>query len=201
MRLMRTASHSLHAPPHLVLMHSLQRRNKVIHSEKPGRHHLPKAVMSRFPVAGQGMHWYTDKPAFKISKQRNRKAIFDLELQWQWYKSSRAYTLSHFSLSMAFPRQEYWSGLPAISFSRGSSWPRDRTQFSFLAGRFFTTWVALAWWGLAAKEGRDLSIFVCWKARDHSKKILKIRETASLQSSRGGRTGKIKITDERLNLK
>ena len=112
MRLMRTASHSLRAPPHLVLMHSLQRRNKVIHSEKPGRHHLPKAVMSRFPVAGQGMHWYTDKPAFKISKQRNRKAIFDLELQWPWYKSSRAYTLSHFSLSMAFPRQEYWSGLP-----------------------------------------------------------------------------------------
>ena len=31
------------------------------------------------------------------------------------------------SLSMGFSRQEYWSGLP-FSFSRGSSWPRDRTR-------------------------------------------------------------------------
>ena len=31
--------------------------------------------------------------------------------------------------SMGFSRQEYWSGF-AISFSRGSSWPRDRTQVS-----------------------------------------------------------------------
>ena len=28
----------------------------------------------------------------------------------------------------------------AISFSRGSSWPRDRTCVSCTAGRFFTTW-------------------------------------------------------------
>ena len=28
----------------------------------------------------------------------------------------------------------------AISFSRGSSWPRDRTQVSCIAGRFFTDW-------------------------------------------------------------
>ena len=27
-----------------------------------------------------------------------------------------------------------------IPFSRGSSWPRDRTQASCIAGRFFTTW-------------------------------------------------------------
>ena len=29
----------------------------------------------------------------------------------------------------------------AISFSRGSSWPRDRTQVSHIAGRFFTLWI------------------------------------------------------------
>ena len=29
----------------------------------------------------------------------------------------------------------------AISFSRGSSWPRDQTQVSGIAGRFFTVWV------------------------------------------------------------
>ena len=28
----------------------------------------------------------------------------------------------------------------AISFSRGSPWPRDRTQVSCIAGRFFTLW-------------------------------------------------------------
>ena len=28
----------------------------------------------------------------------------------------------------------------AISFSRGSSWPRDRTRVSCIAGRFFTVW-------------------------------------------------------------
>ena len=35
-------------------------------------------------------------------------------------------------LSMAFSRQEYWSGLPF-----GSSRPRDRTQVFCIAGRFF----------------------------------------------------------------
>ena len=34
----------------------------------------------------------------------------------------------------------------AISFSRGSSWPRDRTQVSCIVGRLFTVW---ATWGLA----------------------------------------------------
>ena len=45
------------------------------------------------------------------------------------------------SLSLGFSRQEYWSGWGmAIPFSRGSSWPRDRTQLCCFAGRFFTIW-------------------------------------------------------------
>ena len=44
------------------------------------------------------------------------------------------------SLSMEFSRPEHWNG-PAIPFSRGSSLPRDRTQDSHIAGRFFTFWV------------------------------------------------------------
>ena len=40
---------------------------------------------------------------------------------------------------MGFSRQEYWSGF-AISFSRGSSQPRDRTQVSCVAGRRFNLW-------------------------------------------------------------
>ena len=30
--------------------------------------------------------------------------------------------------------------IPAISFSRGSSWPRDQTRVSCIAGKFFTVW-------------------------------------------------------------
>ena len=41
--------------------------------------------------------------------------------------------------SMGFSRQEYWRGLP-ISFSRGSSWPRDQTQVFRIAGRCFNLW-------------------------------------------------------------
>ena len=39
------------------------------------------------------------------------------------------WTLAHQApLSIRFPRQEYWSGLPF--FSRGSSWPRNWTHVS-----------------------------------------------------------------------
>ena len=38
-----------------------------------------------------------------------------------------------------FSRLEYLERI-AISFSRGSSWPRDQTQVSHIAGRCFTIW-------------------------------------------------------------
>ena len=41
--------------------------------------------------------------------------------------------------SMGFSRQKYWTGLP-FSFSRGSSWPRDRTLVSRIPGRHFNLW-------------------------------------------------------------
>ena len=40
-------------------------------------------------------------------------------------------------LSMGFSRQEYWSGLPVPSPGE-SSRPRNQTQVSCIAGRFFT---------------------------------------------------------------
>ena len=40
---------------------------------------------------------------------------------------------------MGFSRQGYWSGLTFTS-PRGSSQPRDQTQVSCTAGRFFTDW-------------------------------------------------------------
>ena len=40
---------------------------------------------------------------------------------------------------MGSDSQEYWSGQPAIPCSRGSSWPKNWTWVSCMAGRFFTT--------------------------------------------------------------
>ena len=42
------------------------------------------------------------------------------------------------SVHGVFSRQEYWSGWPAMLSSRGSSQPKDWTQVSCIAGRFFT---------------------------------------------------------------
>ena len=50
------------------------------------------------------------------------------------------WTVAHqVPLSMGYSRQKYWSGV-AIPFSRGSSWPRDWTRVSCIAGGFFTIW-------------------------------------------------------------
>ena len=42
----------------------------------------------------------------------------------------------------------------AISFSRGSSWPRDWTQVSCIAGRCFTLW--------ATREAQDIASLITW---------------------------------------
>ena len=41
---------------------------------------------------------------------------------------------------MKFSRQEYWSGKPAILFSRGSSQCRNQSWVFCIAGRFFAIW-------------------------------------------------------------
>ena len=52
------------------------------------------------------------------------------------------WTIAHqASLSIRFPRQEYWSGYPlSIYFSRGISLSRDWSQVFWIIGRFFTNW-------------------------------------------------------------
>ena len=83
-------------------------------------------------------------------------------------------------LFMGFSRQGYWSGV-AISFSRGSSQPRDRTQISCTAGRCFTIWATretrwLEWalikydcsiWLMSVSEGE------LWTQRQTFKKDVK----------------------------
>ena len=51
--------------------------------------------------------------------------------------------------SMEFSRQEYQSGLPFHSAGE-SSWPRDRTEVSSIARKFFTVW--------ATREALSLSV-------------------------------------------
>ena len=67
-----------------------------------------------------------------------------LESPWNCYLLScvqlfvTPWTVTHPApLSIGFPRQEYWV---AISFSRGSSQPRDQTQVSWITGKFFIIW-------------------------------------------------------------
>ena len=48
----------------------------------------------------------------------------------------------------------------ASSFSRGSSWPRDWTQVSHIAGRFFTTW--------ATSETYTYFVENCWNEQSCS---------------------------------
>ena len=54
-----------------------------------------------------------------------------------------------------FSRQDYWSRLP-FPFSRGSSWPRDWTLVSCIAGRFFTIWTI--------RRKRNFTWFLIWKS-------------------------------------
>ena len=47
----------------------------------------------------------------------------------------------------------------AISFSRWSSWPRDWTQVSCIAGRFFTVWAMRRENARGQKHGKDSLLF------------------------------------------
>ena len=55
------------------------------------------------------------------------------------FNSVTPWTVTHQApLSMGFSRQEFWSGCHALL--QGIFQPRDRTQVSCIAGRFFTIW-------------------------------------------------------------
>ena len=55
----------------------------------------------------------------------------------------------------------------AVPFSRGSSQPRDWTQLSHIAGRFFTSWATReAWQGWVQVAGLSSGTIVTWKKRE-----------------------------------
>ena len=94
--------------------------------------------------SNSGQMWYmkctlTGKDAEQEVEQKRKK-------ERKWSRSGMSDSLGPHGLqptrllpSMGFSRQEYWSGVP-FSFSRGSSWPRNRTQVSHIVDRRFTIW-------------------------------------------------------------
>ena len=70
----------------------------------------------------------------------------DLYGVWWWF-SRQVMSDSHFLMDCSLPGSSVHGILQArilewvaISFSRGSSWPRDRSRVSCVAGGFFTDW-------------------------------------------------------------
>ena len=78
------------------------------------------------------------KGCWKLGKQQGSMSVVCNQSLSRVQLSATPGTVTHqSSLSMGFPQQEYWSGLP-FAFSRGYSRPRDGTRISRIAGRFFT---------------------------------------------------------------
>ena len=93
-------------------------------------------------------------------------------------------------LPWGFPRQEYWSELPCPPL--GDLQPRDRTQVSCIAGRFFTIWatgrLSLTWgvrewsWGCQVRSQNGKSLKVAVTGRAAPKGECKIISDLSLQA-------------------
>ena len=72
----------------------------------------------------------------------------------------------------------------AIPFSRGSSWPKDQTQVSCIAGGFFTVWATLTFYRMVNSEqlyaneknnGKKKVSFIFKKRTVNSNKACSIR--------------------------
>ena len=59
-------------------------------------------------------------------------------VKWKLLSRVQLFVIPCTIRSMEFSRPEYWSGY--FPSSRGSSQPRDQSQVSRIAGRFFTSW-------------------------------------------------------------
>ena len=83
---------------------------------------------------------YCKRDYLKICRPGQKLLFFFNSAKWRWKSFSRVWLFAipwsgacQASLSMRFPRQESWSGLPFPS-------PGDGTWVSWTAGRFFTIW-------------------------------------------------------------
>ena len=89
-------------------------------------------VFSLLNFSSRTLHKFIRIPSQVKVKVKSLSCVWLFAIPW-----TVAY---HAPPSMGFSRQEYWSGLPFISFSRGSSQPRYQTWVSCVVGRHFTIW-------------------------------------------------------------
>ena len=110
-------------------------------------------VLDRDPSEGRKarIHW-RDNPSEGVWREPLRvrdcpgKSILRNQHRWWWFSCS--VVSDSCDLMDCSPPGSSVHGIlqartlewVAISFSRGSSWPRDWTQVSCIAGRFFTDW-------------------------------------------------------------
>ena len=81
--------------------------------------------------------WANDPSDWRVIGKEKKSALCVRQSLSRVRLFATPWTLAHQApLSMEFARQEY----RRIPFSRGFSWPRDWTQVSSIAGRFFTIW-------------------------------------------------------------
>ena len=101
----------------------------------------PPAPNSQHPRECSNLsHWRVSPLGSSIRSRRPWNQWFAMYVHSVMSNSVIPWTVDHQSpLSMRFSRRESGWGGVAISFSRGSSQPRDGTRVSFvsLAGRFF----------------------------------------------------------------
>ena len=71
----------------------------------------------------------------KVKASERSKSHYDLALATKWQR-----VVSDSAIPETIACQARILELGAISFCRGSSWPRDWTQVSCIAGKFFTYW-------------------------------------------------------------
>ena len=69
--------------------------------------------------------------------------VRNLEAAWKWKSLSHVWLYDPMAYTVHGILQVRILEWVALPFSRGSSQPRDRTQVSHVAGRFFTNWATM----------------------------------------------------------
>ena len=99
-------------------------------------------------------YWISQKKSIKISKETVRVGRYGWTRRvgsWQLLKLRNGHVMYIHSAVYVLHKNifQMWKGIiqqailewVAFPFSKGSSQPRDQTQISHIAGRFFTRWV------------------------------------------------------------
>ena len=103
-------------------------------------------------------------------------------------------------LFMEFSKQEHWSWLPFIPFSRGSSWYRDWTWVSWISGRFITLWAARKFPSITIWPSNCTSRYISKRTENwYSKNFYASTRSNTIHKSQKMKTTQCPSTDEWIN--